>query len=333
MKRALYLFLVAILLTAAVYFLRSGRETAPGPVPEMLAELPSDAPLILYADLAALRVSPLVEQLAALAVPAQQDPEFVAFVSQTGFDYARDLDRVAVALRPSPQASGHGGSVQVIAEGRLDRKKIAAYALRTGRKEVQDNREVYIVPGTRPGASISFTFLEPNRIAIADTPQLPPFATGTPDAELQEHVTRVAGSAVFVVGRAKALPAGLATFGWQSDQLDTLVRSLRWYSIAARPLEDRVRIVLDAECDSPENARQLSGVLDGLRMLAQVALADPNTRRRMQPAALALADSLLRSADISRSDTTVRMMFELTGKEISRALALPSSDTTPPRKK
>jgi len=333
MKRALYFLLAAIFLSAAVYFLRGGREDTSGPVPEMLAQLPADAPFILYADLAALRASPLVEQLAALAAPAQQDPEYASFVSQTGFDYTRDLDRVAVALRPGPPASGHGGSVQVIAEGRFDRKKIAAYALRTGRNETQDNREVYVVPGARPSDSISFSFLQPNRIAIADTPQLPPFAAGTPDAELQERVTRVAGSAVFIVGRASALPAGLASLGWQSDQLDTLVRSLRWYSLAARPVEDRVKIVLDADCDSPENARQLSGVLDGLRMLAQAALADPNMRRRMQPAPLALADSLLRSADISRSDATVRVIFELTDKEISRALAQPSSDTTPPRKK
>jgi len=297
-------------------------------VPDLVAQLPPGSSYILFADLAALRASPLLEHLAALLAPSSQDADYAAFVSQTGFDYTRDLDRVAVAVFPALRK----GSLYVIADGRFDRGKITGYALRAGRREQQDGREVYIVSGATPGQFVAFSFLAPHRIALAGASRLSPAPSGSPDTTLLERVTRVAGSPVFLVGRMDSPPKGFSIAGWRSDQLDNLMRSLRWFSVVILPLDDRLKIVLDAECDSPENARQLAGTLDGVRLLAKAALADPETRRKMDPVALPLIDSLLRSAATSQNDRIARLVLELSREEIAGSLAPASRDTPPPRK-
>jgi hypothetical protein len=329
MKRLIYAFASLALVCAALFFLLRGeRDSAPGPVPEMVTLLPADSSYVVYADLATLRASPLVEQLAALAAPSQQDPDYAAFVTQTGFDYSRDLDRVALTIRPGLRQ----GSTLVIAEGRFDRDKIATYALRTGRLEKQDVGEVYVLPGSAPTETIAFSFSARNRIVITDAPRLAPLTPNALDPAMLDRVARVAGSAFFAVGRFQPPPQDFSINTWRSEQLDSLLRSLRWFAIAARPVDDRLKIVLDAECDTPENARQLAGALDALRIFIQAALADPKARRRIHPATLALVDSLLRRADISQRESGVRLMVELTRETLSGALGAPPQDTTPRRR-
>lgn len=328
MKRLLYV-LAAILITACatVFVLRITRPASPGPVPDVVAQLPADSAVILYIDVAALRASPFVQPLAALAAPAQQDPDYTRFVAETGFDYARDLDRVAASARTIPLDR----SLTVIAEGRFDRKKIGDHARRVGRADQLASGESYVVPGGAPGEQVHFFFPSPNRIHLRHAAPQPGAGSSLDDATL-ERVTRVAGSPVFVLARLAALPRNLSLFSWQSDQLDALLRTVDWVSLAARPVEDRLKIVLDAESNSAENARQLAGLLDGLRIFAQAALADPKSRAQIHPAVLPLAEAILRSAEISQREATVRLLVDVSREDIGRSLA-PASSDTPAQKK
>ena len=65
----------------------------------------------------------------------------------TGFDYERDLDRVAIAVIKRAQET----PFFAVADGRFDRKKIAAYASQNGTRETRGGREIFSVPvSSRP---------------------------------------------------------------------------------------------------------------------------------------------------------------------------------------
>lgn len=328
-KRTQVLLAGAVLAAAGVAFgVHRYRQASPaGPAAELLSYAPADSSVVAYADVAALRGSPLLVKLAALAPAAAPDRDYAEFLQATNFQYERDLDRVGVAQR----SRGNAQETYVVAEGRFDRKKIAAYALRSGRVERQNGADVYIVPTNGPAKNLSFTFLDERHIALASGPNLAPLlaphrATNLPRA-LQERIARLAGSPVFAVGRmsaslnneAKQLPLG----GLRSDQLDALVAGLRWVSFAARPEGDHLRIVLEGECDTEENARQLAGAVKTLAFVGQMALSDPKTRKRMDPESVAALEELLKSAEVSRENLGetqgVRLILDLSPKLLDAA--------------
>ena len=105
-KSAIVIVCVAVLLLVAAgyYFFHSGRparDSMPGPAPTILSLLPSQAPYVIYADCQSLRNSAFLNRLIALVPAPSEDPDYAEFVRATGFDYARDLDRVAIAIFPT----------------------------------------------------------------------------------------------------------------------------------------------------------------------------------------------------------------------------------------
>src|ERR1700674_1747703 len=97
MKRnGIYILAVALAAVGLFYAVRAHRASAAAPFPDLLELAPADSTVIGYADLEALRESPLVKQLAAMAQPAQVDRDYADFVSATGFDYQRDLDHLLI---------------------------------------------------------------------------------------------------------------------------------------------------------------------------------------------------------------------------------------------
>jgi hypothetical protein len=296
----------------------------PGSPPPLLAQIPPSAQYIAYTDVAGLRASPFLTQLAALFPPPDQDPEYAAFVRETGFDYSRDLDRVVVAFWPT-----NPPRVLALADGRFDRERIASYALRSGKLARAGEREIYSLPPSGNAPAIEFTFLSASRIAMAQggADLLPaPGAAAPLDPAMYNHVRGVAGSAIFAVGRLGDLPQNLALGGWQSNQLDSLLRSIRWLTLAGQPQGDRLKVALEAECDSTMDARKLSGTLEGLRLIGRMALADPKTRQQLTPQAAALLGELLGSAELSRTDRRVDLRLDLTERML-RAVARPAPGT------
>src|SRR5438477_9129183 len=184
----------------------------------MLAAMPATASTVFFADLAELRQSQFLSQLYAWAPKPQIDQEYAQFLRDTGFNYERDLDRIAIAsISTAPQPAFFA-----IADGRFDRKKIVVYASQSGTHDKQAGHEVYSLPITVPPASsssngsstaandasarkISIAFLSNNRIAFATTSNLGAFlansAVSQDTLEWRERFDRLAGSPVFAVLR------------------------------------------------------------------------------------------------------------------------------------
>jgi hypothetical protein len=318
-KRAVVLLLLAAAISAAVlYYLRRGLSAAQtATVPGLISLAPSDAPHLIYIDLTTLRSSPFLAQLMARAPAPTLEREYADFVHTTGFDYSRDLDRIVLTVQPGSPAN----LTVALAEGRFDREKISSYALRSGKKERQNGVEVYVVPAGTPAKVITFAFLGVNRVAIADGPSLAsvlaPRPSGAFDSAMRERIARLAGSAFFAVGQLGPVPENFSFAGVRSDQLTNLMRSLRWFSLAARPEGDRLKVAVEGECDTAESARQLAGTLEGLRLLGQAALADTKTRQRLLPQTAELVETLLRLAEVSRDDQRVRLHVELTSEMVN----------------
>ncbi len=316
--------IILLILGGAIYyvFFRGHAKPtgpAPGPVPNIIELLPPEAPVFAFFDITTLRNSQFSAELSSLAGTPASDPDYAEFVRQTGFDYERDLDRAALAIWPGPSAS----TALAIAEGRFDREKITQYALRSGRVTKNKDIDIYEVPVTAPTQDgrgkttkmISFAFLAPDRVVLADGASLDPVIdhsnAKSSDAALRTRMGRVAGAALFVTARSNALPQDLSTLGIKSGQIERILRSIQYLNLAGRPAGGQLKVEAEAECNSVANALQLATVLDGLRWIGNAALADPRNRRQMHPQEAALLDSLLRLVEVSRDGKVVRLRVNL----------------------
>ena len=294
-----------------------------GPEPDILSELPSNAPVIAYVDVASLRKlqnSPLAAVLGLTSPGPQADREYADFVRQTGFDYERDLDHAGIAMWPAgfgtPANVLGDDRVIAIADSRFDQQKIKAYALRTGKATTVGKNEVLEVPGNPP---VSLEFLSPTRIALAGGKNATALlagihsdGSGTRDAALQSRIERVAGAPIFAVARTSNLPSSFYANFRNAPQLDQLIRSIQALTLAGQPDGDNLKIALDAESDSMKNAMQISFLLETGRMAGSMALSSPDARRQLTREQIAFLNSLLSDAKITHRDKLVRLSFTIT---------------------
>src|SRR5271157_4646217 len=92
------LVIVALSLAGTFAYLGYKSSDALATRSEMLARMPASANAVVFLDLAALRASPFLAEVVAWAPRPAPDEEYAQFVQATGFNYERDLDRVALAL-------------------------------------------------------------------------------------------------------------------------------------------------------------------------------------------------------------------------------------------
>jgi hypothetical protein len=287
---------------------------------DVLALLPNDSAMVVYADVAALRGEPLVQRLAAMTPAVQPGSDYAQFVAATGFEYERDLDRVVLASSSAPSPKTPPSHFVAIADGRFDQKKIEAYALRSGKMQQQNGHAVFTTPGTTPGQVTAFTFLSPSRIAIANSGDISAVLEERPapalDAGLEEQVSRVAGSPLFLVAKAQTFVpvAGRAT------GLSTPLNGLRWVNLAARPDGEKVLLSAEGSCDTPEEATQLASTLQLLRGLMQGMMKDPKSLGGAPPEAVQLVSQMLQTAQISSDAARVRLLLSMD----TAALAAPA---------
>src|SRR6267378_4302606 len=162
----------------------------------VLSAMPSDASAVIFADLTELRRAPFTAEFYSWIPKGQVDAEYAQFLRDTGFDYERDLDRVAVSFIKAEK----DGKMFAVAEGRFDRNKVEAYAARSGIRENRSGREIFSVPLGDPGHKISFVFLSKNKVAFTDAADIAPFLAPVADSadmrNWRERFARVAGSPV-----------------------------------------------------------------------------------------------------------------------------------------
>jgi hypothetical protein len=283
--------------------------------PEFLSALPPGAPTLVYLDWAAVRASSFYQHRPDKSSITVPNADYADFMRSTGFDFEKDLDRVAIASWPA-QPGGAPKKNIAIAEGRFDRAKIADYARRKGSVDHRKGSDVYIFSGgdrTNSG-SVSLTFLDDHRIVMVDGPSIEPFfmvrsVQGRDSAH--ERADRVDGAAMFVVTSVPPIPDN-AGGGAQAAQLAALARSVQWVILAARPEGDNVRVSLEGECDNDTDARQLQSALEVLRMFGRAGLQSPKIRQSMDSDELATLQTLLNSAEITQSAQRVRILLEVT---------------------
>jgi hypothetical protein len=306
---------------------------------EMLALMPTDVSAVLFAEFAELRQAPFVAQLYAWAPKPQAEADYAQFVKETGFDYERDLDRVAIAV----EKRGQDSILFAVVDGKFDRQKILAFALKDGTTVRTGEREIFIVPVSGAAKKISFAFLRNDRIALTNDSSLAVFldAKKRPEAVAEWHARfqRLAGSPLFAVIRQDAaLGAALsaqAPGGLRSPQLSTLLDQLQWITLAGKPENDRLRVVAEGECSAEATVRQLADVMNGVLILAEAGLNDARTRQQLDPAMREAYLELLKSADVSKIDRgdskSVRLVFEITPGFLEAARKAPPAmpDTTP----
>jgi hypothetical protein len=341
-RRLAGIILAAVLVGAMVFYAyqRWGGSGSSSPN-DVLDHMPADAGAVLYIDLAALRQSPFLAELYKWAPQPKTDPDYTQFLESTGFNYERDLHRVGLAL------SKHGQQTTffAVADGRFDRRKIAAYAQQAGTREFQGGKEIFSVPLASGTRRITFTFLPNDRIALTNgasllsslSPQ-----TADSDAEAwRERFRRLAGSPVFAVVRQNP-SAGTALSaetprGLRSPQLSALVDQLQWITVAGKPEADRLRVALEGEGSADAPTRQLSELIKGLLVLAEAGLSDQKMRQQLEPDVREAYLEMLKSADarqIDRGETkSVRLTFDVTPKFLAAArVAIPVAPVAPERK-
>jgi len=306
-----------------------------GPMPDLLSRLPADAPVVAYIDVAALKRlqgSPLAAILGLAGENPREDRDYQDFVRDTGFDYTRDLDRAAVAFWPSSAPTTPRGAADnrtlAVADGRFDQAKIKAYALRTGKLVAAGGRSFYAVPGDPP---VALEFLTPTRIALTSGPDAAKLLS-TPNsaprnAAMQERIDRVAGAPIFAVARTDNLPASFYDGLRSAPQFENVARSVQGLMLAGQPDGELIHVTLDAECDSMKNAVELATVVDGLRLLGSMALADPKARAQMTKQQAALLTAVLNQAKVTNQDRIVRLTLDVTPEMLGQSTSGPNAQS------
>ena len=296
-------------------------QAAPQP-PGILDELPPDAPAVAYIDVAELRKlrgTPLAAILGLTGSGPQSDSDYREFVRNTGFDYARDLDRLAVAIWPASLERTAPGEilgdnkVLAIADGRFDERRIKAYALKSrGIVKKRGTEEVYEVPGKPP---VSFEFLSPSRIAIASGKDLKYMATphlAGRDPVVQAGIGRIASAPLFAVARTDRLPSAFYANFKNSPQLERLARSVQFVTLAVQPQSDALAMKVDGETSSMKDALEIAALLEISRVGASMALADPRTTRQLTPEQAAFVGSLVKQVKIAHREQWVGLSLDVT---------------------
>jgi hypothetical protein len=314
---------VAVLAASACYYVFRSQSRSQDLA--VLSFLPQDPAAVLYVDLSALRHTAFLAQLAAWAPQPQKDSEYAQFLQDTGFDFERDLDHLAIATQKLAGAS----NLFFIADGKFDRKKISAYALRTGAKQNINGHEIFGVPLDSGKGRLSFAFISDHLVILTDggglADKLGNSGKKLDQQDWQERFRRLAGSPAFAVIRqdAGAALAERAPGGFRSPQLSSLLNQLQWITVAAKPDGDQLRIIAEGESASDATARQLADLLNGVVILAQAGLNDPKVRQQLDPAVREAYLELLKDTDISkldRGDTkAVRLVVSVTPKFLQAA--------------
>jgi len=314
---------------------------AAGPPPDILSQLPADAPVVAYIDAASLRTlqnSPLAAALGLASPGPQADRDYASFVRDTGFDYTRDLDHAAIAFWPGSFGNSpkdiDANRALAIADGRFDQQKIWGYLDRgpvvAGVVAPESPGSVRVVSGD---PTISFEFLSPTRIALASGDRddmVRKLADiylkhyGTRDSAMQSRIRRVGGAPMFAVARTDRLPQSIYAPLHNSPQLEQIARSVQAITLAGQPDRDNLKITIDAECDALKNAVQLAFLLETGKMAGSMALSDPHTRRQMTPEQYVFLQALLARATINHQNKLVRVTLQITPDMLSAAPAPPS---------
>ena len=217
----------------------------------------------MYIDFAALRQAGILQLLE--APKGTEDPDYLAFVLKTRFDYRQDLDALLVAFAPT----GHF----MLAKGRFDWPSLRNYAQSEGGLCAYS---LCRVPGSSPARRISFLPLQTNLMAVAVSPDdsaatdMTVAAPG-PDPQPPAGVLWLQVPGAWLRTRP-ALPDATEGFAHSVEQADTITLSFV-------PDAGRLSARLLVRCRSDHEAAEMSAQL----ILATARLRESITRDHQAP--------------------------------------------------
>ena len=162
-KRRLYSLGTAAVLLVALAVLLFLRFHAPPEVARLLPE--SDA--ILYLNLKPARAASHFDQQ-----PVSATPDYAAFVAATGFQWDRDLDRIAVSVHRMPDPNGPNGPAAYtgVLEGRFDSAKLNSYLrAESTSQETYAGHTIYTLPGSE-GRILRVSSLGYDMLTVSNMP-------------------------------------------------------------------------------------------------------------------------------------------------------------------
>jgi len=230
----------------------------------MLQRLPAQNAIVLFLDFDALRRGGIVKVLS----PSRtfEEPDYQAFVRDTGFDYRRDLDLAAVSF---------GGDDEFfVIKGRFDWNKLARYAAAQGGT---CSKGLCRMPGSTPQRRISFFLLQSNLMALAVS------TDGFAAAQLENSRSQAVqpldrpGDPVWLSIPAESLktpeklPPGTRLFATALASADKILLSLG-------PQEQQFEARLAVTCRSSTDAIVLAGQLQHATSLLRETIARENQK-------------------------------------------------------
>ena len=151
------LVLFVAILAAGIYGLVVWNRWGADPTLEfVLNRLPETKAVTVHVDFAEIRKAGLAELMA--GTPVAEEPDYLRFVSESGFDWKTDLDAVT--------ASKSGDDWYCFALGRFDMEKLRNFAMSRGG---MCRNGVCEVAGATPGRLISFYPVSSRMLALASS--------------------------------------------------------------------------------------------------------------------------------------------------------------------
>lgn len=234
----------------------------------LLSALPSERATLLYLDAGALRKDGILDLIA--GSKATEEPEYQAFVKQTGFDYRTDLDAVAASFAP--------GGVYFTVRGRFRWKQLDAYAESQGGS---CRESVCSMAGSAPDRNISFYPLQSNVLAMAVAAQ-PQAVTRIGSAPNRgPGLAAPASGAVWMSVPPPVFASWDAFPGATGSFFGPLARAAK-VTFAAGPKGNGIEVRLEVTCGTPEMAadlvQKLSNTTDLLKKMLRREHPQPNPR-------------------------------------------------------
>ena len=223
---------------------------------EMLKRLPTTNAIVVSVNVGQLRHSAIFDELAGAKIT--EEPDYQAFVRDSGFDYKRDLDLVLASFTPD--------SRYFVVRGRFDWIRLQAYAKHSGGACYND---LCRLQGSQPDRRISFIKLAHDVIGLAVTAsdsaasqllQVSPQRSISAPAE--PVWISMPGSTL--ARNARILPGGGLLGSAISDVNEIMLTiGAQGNNFAAR---------MEAQCRTSEDAQNLTGQLQALTSLLKGAM-------------------------------------------------------------
>jgi hypothetical protein len=240
---------LAVVCVAAVVVVTYMRRGAPITAAQMVSYMPTGESTLLYLDVQALRDSGILEKLAGSTV--SEEPDYKAFVAQSGFDYRTDLDAVLSSTSDVQQL--------FLLKGRFDWKSLIKYANTHGGACINGFCRI---PSDRPNRFISFYPVSRNVMSLGVSKD--EYSAGNVRPPKQQVQTlQVPPQPIWLAIPASAikdtekLPAGTKLFAKALADAEKIVFTMG-------PQDERFELNMDVTCKTPEDAVRLRVQLEGL---------------------------------------------------------------------